>query len=402
MSTCWRSRARRLRVREGPARAWPAGAAALALDWPAATRPRPLALRPRRWPRSRPTTRWACRDRARGVRRPALRPRGAAPRWSCPRWPWAAPTTGPVGSPSCADEAPEPSAPARPRRRAAAAPSARSPDAQRYTVESQISPSAWCDLVGAGHQGDGRGRVRQGRPGPPGRRDGRPAARPPGRARRGCAPPTRAATSWASTGSWPPAPSCWCRWRRHRPVAPHGRHRPPGRRPGHRPAAGGLAAGLGQGPPGAPGHHRHGPRHAAAAGAPTSTTRPSPRWWRWPTCSTWPRWWRGACRGPRPRCSSWWRRCTPRRPWPAGPASARSRWIAEHEGIDRGRYAGTCGWVDARRQRHLGGLGALRRDRRRPRPGVRRQRHRGRQRPADRAGRDPGQAPALLSALVRP
>ena len=23
------------------------------------------------------------------------------------------------------------------------------------------------------------------------------------------------------------------------------------------------------------------------------------------------------------------------------------RWIGEHEGIDRGRYAGTCGWVDA-------------------------------------------------------
>jgi menaquinone-specific isochorismate synthase len=30
--------------------------------------------------------------------------------------------------------------------------------------------------------------------------------------------------------------------------------------------------------------------------------------------------------------------------WPRADAV---RWIAEHEGIDRGRYAGTCGWVDA-------------------------------------------------------
>ena len=109
--------------------------------------------------------------------------------------------------------------------------------------------------------------------------------------------------------------------RRHRALPPMAGTAPARRRPHHRPAAGGLAAGLDQGPPGAPDHHRHGPRHAAAAGAPTSTTRPSPRWWPWPTSSTWPRWSRGACRSRRPRCWSWWPPCTPPRRWRAGPAT---------------------------------------------------------------------------------
>ena len=74
-------------------------------------------------------------------------------------------------------------------------------------------------------------------------------------------------------------------------------------------------------------------------------------------------------------------------------------WIAEHEGIDRGRYAGTAGWVDARRQRRLGRVRAVRRDRRRHGPGVGRQRHRGRQRsPATELAETRVKFQALLSA----
>ena len=157
-----------------------------------------------------------------------------------------------------------------------------------------------------------------------------------------------------------------------------------------------LAAGaarLAEGPPRAPDHHRHGARHAAAAGARTSTTRPSRRSWPWPTCSTSPRWSRAGCRTRRRRCSSWWRPCTRPRRCAAGPATRRSAFIAELEGFDRGRYAGTVGWVDAAgngqwavgiRCAEVDGATG---------PGLRRQRHRRRLRSRHRAGRDPGQVP---------
>ena len=85
--------------------------------------------------------------------------------------------------------------------------------------------------------------------------------------------------------------------------------------------------------------------------------------------------------------------------------------IAEVEGVDRGRYGGAVGWVDA------AGNGTwavaircaelVRRPHRRP--PARRRRHRRRQRPAGRAGRDPGQVPgdavgarpAVTSAVER-
>ena len=53
--------------------------------------------------------------------------------------------------------------------------------------------------------------------------------------------------------------------------------------------------------------------------------------------------------------------------WPRDLATA---WIDEHEGFDRGRYAGTVGWVDGRGQRRVGREHPLRRGRRRPGPPV--------------------------------
>lgn len=78
------------------------------------------------------------------------------------------------------------------------------------------------------------------------------------------------------------------------------------------------------------------------------------------------------------------------------------RWIAEHEGLDRGRYAGTCGWVDARgngtwavtlraaeldgpRARLVAGVGVL--------PGSD---------PAAELAETSAKFEALLTALVRP
>ena len=206
-----------------------------------------------------------------------------------------------------------------------------------------------------------------------------------------CGPPTPAATSWASAGSWRPAPSCWCRWRRRGPLAPHGRHRPPGRRPRRRPAPGAVAAGLDQGPPGAPGHDRHGARHAArlvllrrlrgrAVGG-GGGQRPAPGHAG-----------RGPPVPPRPRCWSWWRRCTPPRRWPAGPGGRR--------GLDRRARGHRPGPL--RRHGRAGSTPPATAPGPCPSaaprstatgPGVRRQRHRGRQRSAGRAGRDPGQVP---------
>ena len=71
--------------------------------------------------------------------------------------------------------------------------------------------------------------------------------------------------------------------------------------------------------------------------------------------------------------------------------------IAELEHLDRERYAGPVGWLDAARQRRVGHRPALRADQRdRPAadPAVRRLRHRRRVRPGGRAGRVGGQAGA--------
>ena len=62
--------------------------------------------------------------------------------------------------------------------------------------------------------------------------------------------------------------------------------------------------------------------------------------------------------------------------------------------MDRGRYAGPVGWVDARGNGRVGHRAAVRRDRQRPGAAVRGRRHRQRLGPWGRAGRDPGQVPA--------
>ena len=67
----------------------------------------------------------------------------------------------------------------------------------------------------------------------------------------------------------------------------------------------------------------------------------------WPTCSTWPPWSRAGCRSRRRRCSSSWRALHPTPAVCGWPRDAALALIAEHEGFDRGRYAGAVGWVDA-------------------------------------------------------
>ena len=65
--------------------------------------------------------------------------------------------------------------------------------------------------------------------------------------------------------------------------------------------------------------------------------------------------------------------------------------IDELEELDRGRYAGPVGWVDARRQRAVGGRAAVRRDRRSDGPPLRRRGRGPRLRSRCGAGRDPSQ-----------
>ena len=70
--------------------------------------------------------------------------------------------------------------------------------------------------------------------------------------------------------------------------------------------------------------------------------------------------------------------------------------IAAVEGVDRDRYGGAVGWVDARGDGTWAvaiRCAQLSEDRRRARL-VGRRRHRRRQRPAERTGRDPGQVPS--------
>ena len=139
-----------------------------------------------------------------------------------------------------------------------------------------------------------------------------------------------------------PRTATWCgpsRWPARRPAAAT---RPP------TPALAAGAAGVGHLPARAPDHHRHGVRHAPAL---VLLPRLRARAVR-----------RGRRQRPAPRHagggapvaaravgrSSWWRPSTPPPRSTAGPATGRPAWIAEHEGFDRGRYAGTVGWVDAR------------------------------------------------------
>ena len=103
----------------------------------------------------------------------------------------------------------------------------------------------------------------------------------------------------------------------------------------------------------------------------------------------------GSCTTPTaPACSSSPPRCTPPPRSAARPTKVAVELIAELEGMDRGRYAGPVGWIDAARRRRVRHRAALRRDRRPPGPALRRLRHRRRLRPRGRAGRGAGQVPA--------
>ena len=70
------------------------------------------------------------------------------------------------------------------------------------------------------------------------------------------------------------------------------------------------------------------------------------------------------------------------------------RLIAEIEGMDRGRYAGPVGWMDASGDGEWGIALRSALDRRSPRAAVRRLRHRRRLRPRGRAGRGAGEVRA--------
>ena len=179
---------------------------------------------------------------------------------------------------------------------------------------------------------------------------------------------TPAASSSTSTGSSGPAPSCSSaapatscgpsRWPAPCAAAATPPPTPAGRR----------AARLGHLPPRAPDHHRHGVRHAhplvlvprLRAGAVGGRRRQPPapgHHGRGPALAA----------GPVGASSS----CARSHPTPAvngWPRATAQAWIAEHEGFDRGRYAGTVGWVDGRGQRHLRRQHPLRRRRTAPRP----------------------------------
>ena len=302
------------------------------------------------------------------------------------------PRTAPAGSP------PSATATAAASRPAAAASRRRAGRAGRgavgFTVRAAQPPEWWCDLVAAGRQAHHRRRaLAQGRAGPRGGGHRRPRLRRAG-VLAGCGPPTRAATCSRSTASSAPAPSCSCRdtatssaptrW----PAPPRGaatRRPTPGWRPGcwRRP----RTARSTRSP-------STWSTTRCCRGARTSTTRPSRRWWRWPTSSTWP----PLVEGRLSRAGAVGARAGGRpAPHAGGVRLARGTtalaFIAALERLDRGRYAGTVGWVDAPGNGIVGGRHPLRRDRRGHGPGVRRQRDRGRLRPGDRAGRDPRQAP---------
>ena len=164
--------------------------------------------------------------------------------------------------------------------------------------------------------------------------------------------------------------------RRRRALAPHGRHRAPQRRPDDRRPPGRRAPVVGQGPRRAPGHDRHGPRHAAPLVLVPRRARPSRRSCPWPTCSTWPPWSRAGCRARRRRCSSWCGALHPTpavcgRPAPTPLALIRALRGLRPRPLRRHRRLGR-----RRRQRRLGRRHPRRRGRRHPGPALRRRRHR--------------------------
>ena len=291
----------------------------------------------RRGGRARHRARWPS---ARSPTAPARRPS-----WWSPRWCGAAPTTAPAGSrPIAAGRR------ARPRRRPPR-PATALPPPSSVTVEPVRPAEWWCELVARA--------TKAMRDAPEGglskvvlAREVRVEADVPfdravvlERLRRVLprllpVPRRRLPRRQPRAAREP--------HRRRGAGAADGRHRAPRRRPGDRRSARRRPAGVTDLPARAPDHHRHGVRHAASPGAPTSTTSRSRRWSASPTSSTSPPWSRAACRSRRRRSSSWWPRSTPPRRSTAGPATRRRAWIEANEGFDRGRYAGTVGWVDAR------------------------------------------------------
>ena len=107
----------------------------------------------------------------------------------------------PAVRPTAATAAADLAGPRRPGRR----------QPQAYTLTGAHSPEWWSDLVQRATKAMADGDAREGGPGPPGRRDDRPADRPLRRARSPAGRRTPGATSSASARSWRPAPSCW--WR---------------------------------------------------------------------------------------------------------------------------------------------------------------------------------------------
>ena len=270
-------------------------------------------------------------DRARGPRRSG---RG--------RHPLGAPRSAPD-----ADRRPR-RLPADARRGPPATIAAARSDAGFTVTQPAVPPTSWCAALVAARDELRAGRGPQGRAGPGGRRRGRPTPPPP-------------APCWPAPPRLPGLHALRRRRLRGRQpraarrptgrrgaLPPHGRHRAPQRRPVDRRPPGRHPAGVGQGPRRAPRTPSTWSTTRCCRGARTSTRRPSRRSWPWPTCSTWPPWSRAGCRrppasvielmtGPAPDA----RRSTAR------PASAALELIDRYEGIDRGRYAGPVGWVDA-------------------------------------------------------
>ena len=158
---------------------------------------------------------------------------------------------------------------------------------------------------------------------------------------------------------------------RHRARPAHGRHRAP-RAATRRPT------------PGSP------PR--CSRRRPTATSTRSPSTWSTTRCSpfcsylddeaepsvvaagqrvsTSPPGSRAGCRTRRRRCSSWSRALHPTPAVCGRPRDAALALIAELEGLDRGRYAGAVGWVDAAGNGAVGGRHPLRRRSTAPWPGC--------------------------------
>ena len=346
----------------------------------------------------------AARHRPGGPRRPAVRPVGAgradrarasssAAADDGTRWVTtiAAPTTSPRptrSTPSWAGGSPARSGFARD---AGLTPADEGP--ATYELRSERSPADWCEAVAETTR-----RIRAGEArkvvlarevdvvtdrAAAGRRRARPAA----------AARTRRATCFSVDGFVGATPELLVaragdRVRAH----PMAGTAPRSGDPDHRRPPRRGAAGLQQEPRRAPPHHRHGPRHAAAVVlVPRRGGRAVDRGHGQRAAPRHPA--RGQALRARP--ASVLELVTALHPTPAvGGAPGTSPWrmIAELERLDRGRYAGPVGWVDAAGNGTWAVGIRCGRARRHHRPGVRRRRRGRRLRPGLRAGRDPGQA----------